>query len=325
MKAIVCEEYGDLDRLVLRDLPDPEAGPGEVLVEIKAAGVNFPDALIVLGQYQAKFGVPFVAGTEFAGIVRAVGAGVDHVAPGDRVLGTCPQCGAYAELVAVPAENVYRLPDGMTFAAGANLLCAHGTAHYALKQLADLKPGETLLVLGAAGGTGSAAVQIGKAMGARVIAAASSEDKLELARRCGADDCIDYSRTSLRDGLKAITGGGVDVVYDPVGGDLFDACTRLMNRHGRLLVVGFASGRIPSFPVNLALVKEYSVVGVFWGSFTRHERRTFLENLDELNRWYRDGVVSVEIEEEVPLARTAEALRRVVDRKVKGKLVVVGG
>jgi NADPH2:quinone reductase len=326
MKAIVCEQFGPIDQLVHRDMPDPEPGPGQVVLSVRAAGLNFADALLVQGLYQARPGFPFVPGAELAGEVLSVGEGVIGLKPGDRVMGMSPVYGAYAERVALPAANLLPVPAWLGFDEAAGLLYGHGTSHHALKQRAALRPGETLLVLGAAGGVGLAAVQIGKAMGARVIAGCSSADKLELARANGAELLIDYSRQDLRTALKELTDGkGVDVVYDPLGGDAFDACTRCMARNGRLLVIGFASGRIPQFPVNLALLKEYSVVGVFWGNFTRNEPAVWAENMRELLEWRREGKVHVEVTERLPLHHAPAALQRLVSRQAKGKLVLVPG
>ncbi|MYM64421.1 NADPH:quinone oxidoreductase family protein [Pseudomaricurvus sp. HS19] len=324
MKAIVCNEFAPLDQLAYMDVPDPEAGANEVVVSVKAAGVNYPDALVVQGLYQAKPPRPFIPGFEFAGDVTAVGAGVQGLPVGARVMGLSPAYGAYAEKIAVPALAVIPIPDDMSYADAANLACAHGTAHHALKQRAQLQSGETLLVLGAAGGTGIAAVQIGKAMGATVIAACSSAEKLAVAKENGADVLINYRDQDLRQALKEATAGkGVDVVYDPVGGEAFDACTRSMARNGRLLVIGFASGKIPTLPVNMTLVKEYSVTGVFWGNFTQHEPAVYADNLKELFQWYLQGQVTVVTDASMPLAEAPTALARLMDRDVKGKLVLI--
>ena len=323
MKAIVCENFASLDQLKYTEVPDPVPKARDLLIDIKAAGINFPDALLVQGLYKAKPPLPFIPGAEFAGEVSALGDDVQGIAVGTRVLGFGTSYGAYAEKIALPADRVIPIPDSMPFTDAANLLCAHGTAHHALKQRAQLKERETLLVLGAAGGTGIAAVQIGKAMGANVIAACSSEDKLAVARENGADELINYQEQDLKSAVKELTKGrGVDVVYDPVGGEAFDACTRVMARNGRLLVIGFASGTIPQFPVNLSLVKEFSVVGVFWGSFTMHEPAVFAENMNELFRWYAEDKIRLVTDAEYPLAKTAEALTQIMQRKVKGKLVI---
>ncbi|WP_317931083.1 NADPH:quinone oxidoreductase family protein [Halioxenophilus sp. WMMB6] len=324
MKAIVCNEFAPIEKLSFADVPEPELNAGEVVVRVRAAGVNYPDALIVQGLYQVKPALPFTPGFEFSGDVEAVGEGVQGVEPGVRVMGMAPAYGAYAEKVAVPGVCVIPIPDAMPYSDAANLACAHGTAHHALKQRAQLKAGETLLVLGAAGGTGVAAVQIGKAMGARVIAACSSKEKLDIAAANGADVLINYKDQDLRSAVKEITGGkGVDVVYDPVGGDAFDACTRTMARNGRILVIGFASGKIPQLPVNLTLVKEYSVIGVFWGNFTQAEPQVYADNLRELFQWYQDGKVHLVTDAELPLNEAPAALTKLMQRDVKGKLVLL--
>jgi NADPH:quinone reductase len=265
--------------------------------------------------------VPFVPGMEIAGRVVAVGAEVKSVKVGDRA-GAMSMLGAYAERAAAPEQAVMKLPDGMPAADACALMCGYGTAHHALKQRGELKAGETLCVLGASGLTGLAAVQIGKAMDARVIAVASTEQKREIAREVGADIVLGYD--NLKDDLKEATGGkGVDVAFDPVGGEAFDALARSMGRGGRLLVIGFASGTIPKFPVNLALVKEFSVVGVFWGNFTRAEPAVYADNMRELIGWYMAGKVKPVIEGQYKLAEAPQVLKRVLGRGASGKLVLV--
>lgn len=319
-KAIVCKEYGALENLVYEDVETPAPKSGEVVIRSQAIGVNFPDGLLVKGLYQMKPPTPFVPGMEVAGSVSAVGRDVTDIKPGDRVAALL-QTGGYTEEVVAPQASVMKLPDGMDEADACALLCAYGTAHHALKQRAVLKAGETLVVLGAAGSTGLAAIQIGKAMGARVVAVASSEEKRRLAEANGADVVLGYD--DLKDSLKQATGGkGADVVFDPVGGDAFDAASRAMARGGRLLVVGFASGRIPQLPVNLALVKEYSVVGVFWGAFTAKEPDVYAENMRELFGWYQAGKVKPQIEGTYPLAEAASILQRVLGRGAVGKIVL---
>lgn len=323
MKAIVCDEFAPVEQLSYREVEDPQPSEGEVRIVIKAIGVNYPDALLVQGEYQARPERPFTPGSEFAGVVEAVSDDVSTFKPGDRVMGLSPNYGAYAEKICCPVNRLQRLPEDMSFEAAAGLTLAHGTAHYALKQRADLQPGEVLLVLGAAGGTGLAAVQLGKAMGAQVIAACSSQDKLDLAKSQGADLLINYQDRNLKDEIKRLTAGkGVDVVYDPVGGQLFDLAARCMAPKGRLLVIGFASGTIPSLPANLALVKEFSMVGVFWGAFTRREPQVFAENMQELFAWYQAGKVSLHQDACLPLKQAPVALRRMLDRQVKGKLLL---
>lgn len=324
MKAIVCDDYGPIDNLRFAEQETPVPGKGQLRVRNHAIGVNFPDGLLVQGLYQARPDTPFVPGCEFAGVVEELGPGTTGFNVGDRVACYTPNCGAWAEQVVLYANCAIRIPDNMPFADAACILCAHGTAHHALRQRAKLQTGETLLVLGAAGGTGLAAVQIGKAMGARVIAACSSAEKLAIAKANGADDLINYNEQDLKTALKELTGGkGVDVVYDPVGGDAFDAATRCMARNGRLLVVGFASGQIPKFPVNLALVKEYAVLGVFWGSFVVHEPKVFASNMVELFNWYEQGKVRLVLDEQLPLADAVPALQKVMNRQVKGKVVLL--
>ena len=321
MKAVIARDFAPLDALEYGDWPEPAAGPLDVVIEAEAIGVNYPDGLLVQGLYQMKPPVPFVPGMEIAGRVVAVGPEVKSVKLGDRAAALSP-LGSYAERIAVPEASVMKLPENMPAADACALMCGHGTAHHALKQRAQLKPGETLCVLGASGLTGLAAVQIGKAMGARVIAVASSDGKRDIARQAGADIVLGYD--NLRDDLKEATGGrGVDVAFDPVGGDAFDALARSMARGGRLLVIGFASGTIPKFPVNQALVKEFSIVGVFWGNFTRAEPRVYADNMRELVGWYMAGKVKPFIEGEYKLAEAADVLKRVFSRGASGKLVLV--
>jgi NADPH:quinone reductase len=320
MKAIVAREYGPLDNLEYADWPEPEAGPGEVVIEAEAIGVNFPDGLLVQGLYQMKPETPFVPGMEMAGSVVAVGDNVKSVKVGDRAaaMGTL---GAYAERMAASEQATMKLPDAMSAADACALMCGYGTAHHALKQRADLKPGETLCVLGASGLTGIAAVQIGKAMGARVIGVASTDEKRKIALDAGCDQVIGYD--NLRDDLKAATeGNGVDVAFDPVGGEVFDALARSMGWGGRLLVIGFASGTIPKLPVNLTLVKGFSVVGVFWGAFTRKEPTVYADNMRELVGWYLGGKVKPVIEGIYKLSDAPQVLKRVLARGATGKIIL---
>ena len=323
MKALVCEQYGPVEDLKYREFPDPVAAPGQVLVRVKAIGVNFPDGLLVEGKYQARPQCPFAPGSEISGEIIALGDGVSEFAPGDRVLALTTSFGAYAEKIALPATAVYPMPASMDFESGAALLAATGTAHHGLRQRGRLQAGETLVVLGAAGGTGIAAVQIGKAIGARVIAVCSSEEKLAFAKSQGADDGINYSAQDLNKAIKALTDGrGADVVYDAVGGDAFDACSRAMAWDGRLLIVGFASGRIPELPVNLTLVKGYSVVGVFWGQFTLNEPQAHAANMRELFQWCEAGKVRPIVDRSYKLADGIEAIKYVTGRNVMGKVVI---
>lgn len=320
MKAIICREFAPLEELEFGEVDRPEPGKGEILIEVEAAGVNYPDGLLVQGLYQLKPEVPFTPGMEVAGTVAALGEGVEGFAVGDRVVGR-GALGGYAEFAVQPARFVFKMPEGMSGAEGCALMVAYGTSHHALKQRAQLKAGETLVVFGAAGATGIAAVQIGKIMGARVIGVASSEEKRRLAQEAGADEVIGYD--NLKDDIKRLTGGkGADVVYDVVGGDAFDAASRFMARNGRLLVIGFAGGEIPKLPVNLTLVKEYAVVGVFWGNFTMYEPDVYSANMDELFDWFAQGKVKPLIEGEYPLADAAEVLGRVLGRGAVGKIVL---
>jgi NADPH2:quinone reductase len=325
MRAVLCKRYGPPSELVVEDVPSPQPGKGQVLVAVHAAGVNFPDTLIIQGKYQFKPEPPFSPGGEVAGIVREVGPGVTGIAAGDRVI-AATTWGGYAEEVVAEAKRIIPMPEGMDFDTAATFVLTYGTSHHALKDRAALQPGETLLVLGAAGGVGLAAVELGKAMGARVIAAASSDDKLATCREHGADETINYASEDLRERLKALTDGrGVDVVYDPVGGDLSEPALRSMAWNGRFLVVGFAAGSIPSIPLNLALLKGCSIVGVFWGAFTRNEPRRNEANLQELLAWFKAGKVKPYISARYPLERAADALRDVMERKVKGKVVLTTG
>jgi NADPH2:quinone reductase len=320
MKAIVARDFGPLERLEYTDWPDPRPAADEVVIEAEAIGMNFPDGLLVQGLYQLKPEVPFVPGMEMAGKIVAVGENVKSLKVGDRAA-AIGSLGAYAERMAAPERTVMKLPSGMPAADACALMCGYGTAHHALKQRANLRAGETLCVLGASGLTGIAAIQIGKAMGARVIGVASTDEKRKIASGAGADEVIGYD--NLRDELKALTGGqGVDVAFDPVGGDVFDALARSMGWGGRLLVIGFASGTIPKLPVNLTLVKGFSVVGVFWGAFTGKEPDVYADNMRELIGWYMAGKVKPVIEGTYKLADAAEALKRILGRGASGKLVL---
>jgi NADPH2:quinone reductase len=321
MKAIVAREFAALDKLEYADWPEPVAGPREVVVEAETIGVNYPDGLLVQGLYQLRPEPPFVPGMEVAGHVVAVGDKVSRVKVGDRVA-ALGMYGLYAEKVAVDERRVMKVPKDMPGADACALLCGYSTAHYALKQRAHLKPGETLCVLGASGLTGTAAIQVGKAMGARVIAVASSDEKRKVAADAGADIVLPYE--NLKEALKQATDGkGVDVAFDPIGGEMFDALARAMAWEGRLLVIGFASGTIPKLPVNLTLVKNFSVVGVFWGAFIEREPHVYAANMEELLGWYADGKVRPVIEGTYRLSEAAQVLQRVLGRQSTGKLVMV--
>lgn len=323
MKAIVARDFAPLAALEHADWPEPEADGANVVIAAEAIGVNYPDALLVQGLYQVKPPTPFVPGMEVAGRVVAVGPRATRLAIGDRV-GAVTMIGSYAERVSVPERDAFRLPDSLPADEACALMCAYGTAQHALRQRAGLRAGETLAVTGAAGSTGIAAIQIGKAIGARVIAVASTEEKRALAIAAGADLALAYE--GLREGLKEATAGrGVDVAFDPVGGDRFDALARSMAWGGRLLVVGFASGTIPQFPVNLALVKGFSVVGVFWGSFTQREPAAHAANVAELLAWHEAGQVRPVIEGRYRLADAASVLARIMARGATGKIILVPG
>lgn len=323
MKALVCEAFGPIEQLTYREVPDPVPGPGEAVIDVKAIGINFADALVIEGRYQVKPSVPFIPGTEIGGDIKALGADIENLKIGDPVFGYNDAFGAFAENILMPVSSTNSLPDFMSYEEGAALLAATGTAHHALRQRGRLQPGETLVVLGAAGGTGTAAVQIGKAIGAHVIAVCSSDEKIAFAESQGADDCINYTREDLRQAIKDRTDGrGADVVYDTVGGDAFDACSRAMAWDGRLLVVGFASGRIPQLPVNLPLVKGYSLIGVFWGTFTQAQPQDHAANMRELFAWIESGKVRPVIDTVFPLSDGVAALRRVAGRNATGKVVM---
>ena len=322
MKAVLCKQYGPPESLVIEELPAPRPGPGEVVVAVKAASVNFPDVLIIQNKYQFKPPLPFSPGSELAGVVKEVGAGVSSVRPGDRVIAFTTY-GAFAEEVKTEAARLLPLPEKMDFVTGAAFLLTYATSDHALRDRGALKAGETLLVLGAAGGVGLAAIEIGKALGARVIACASSEDKLAVCREHGADATINYAAEDLRERVKALTEGrGVDVVYDAVGGAYTEPAFRSLAWRGRLLVVGFAAGEIPKLPLNLALLKGAAVVGVFWGDFARREPKAFAESVRQLARWYGEGRLRPHVSQTLPLERAAEAIQLLASRKAKGKVVL---
>jgi NADPH:quinone reductase len=322
MKAVLCKAYGPPESLVVEEVVSPEPGPGEVIVSVKAASVNFPDVLIIQNKYQFKPQLPFSPGSEVAGVVKTIGEGVTTVKPGDRVMAFTTY-GAFAEEVKTEATRLLPLPPAMDFTHAAAFGLTYATSDFALRDRGQLASGETLLVLGAAGGVGLAAIEIGKALGARVIAAASTDDKLAVCREHGADDTINYAADDLRDRVKAITGGGgVDVVYDPVGGAYTEPALRSLAWRGRLLVVGFAAGEIPKIPLNLTLLKGCSIVGVFWGEFTRREPQRFAESMQQLGRWYADGKLKPHVSQTYPLERAADALTAMANRQVKGKVVL---
>ena len=322
MKAILCKAFGAPSSLVLEEVESPKPKEKEVLVTLKACGVNFPDTLIIQGLYQFKPALPFTPGSDIAGIVKEVGEGVKHLKVGDEVFGFVMN-GGFAEEVIVPSNACFLKPKDMDFPVAASFMMAYGTSYHALKDRAQLKAGETLLVLGASGGVGLAAVELGKLMGAKVIAAASSDDKLALCKEYGADATINYATEDLKTRIKELTEGkGVDVVYDPVGGTYSEAALRSMAWEGRFLVVGFAAGDIPKIPLNLTLLKGCSIVGVFWGSFVMKTPKKNMQNTIELMQWYSEKKLKPHIHGVYPLANTPQALEEMMNRRVKGKIVI---
>lgn len=325
MQAIVCRAYGPPSSLELAELPAPVPDAGQVLVRVRACAINFPDVLVIQGKYQFQPPMPFAPGTDVAGTVAAVGLGVTGVAVGDRVFGfTGAAMGGLAELALCDAALIGSIPDGVDFPVAAAFQMTYATAYHALQDRARVQQGETVLVLGAAGGTGLAAVELAKRLGARVIAAASSDGKLEVCRERGADATLNYATTTLRDGLKALAPGGVDVVFDPVGGELAEPALRSVAWNGRYLVVGFASGDIPRLPQNLPLLKGCAIVGVFLGGFMQHEPARSLANLRQLAAWLADGSLRPRVDRTYPLADAPRALEDLLARRVMGKAVVVG-
>ena len=323
MKAVLCKEWGPADRLVIEDLPARSPGPGEVRVRVRAAGVNFPDVLIIQKKYQVQPPLPFTPGSEAAGEVLEVGEGVTHVRPGDRVMAYAG-VGCFAEEVVARADAVLPIPDAMSFDTAAAFTLTYGTSWHAIRDRAALQPGETMLVLGAAGGVGLAAIEIGKAIGARVIAAASTPEKLAICREHGADATIAYESEDLREAIKRETGGrGPDVIYDPVGGRFTEPAFRSIAWRGRYLVIGFAAGQIPSLPLNLALLKGASIVGVFWGDFTRREPARHLEGMREMFGWLQSGTLRPHVSARYPLEAVSQALEDMAGRKVTGKILIV--
>jgi NADPH2:quinone reductase len=322
MKAILCTRAGTPDDLELADIPDPAAGPGEAVVRVEAAALNFFDTLIIAGKYQYKPAFPFSPAAEFAGVVESVAPDVTTVKPGDRVMGY-GRWGAARERIAIPAGKLVPVAAGLDLDRAAGLSVTYGTSYYALKDRADLKRGETLAVLGASGGVGLAAVELGKAMGARVIACASSDDKLTFARQHGADVTVNYASEDLRDALKRHGGEhGIDVIYDPVGGAYAEAALRAIAWQGRFLVIGFAAGDIPKLPLNLVLLKGCDIRGVFWGSWTEREPAEHRANMTQIVRWCAEGKLSGHVHATYPLAQAAQALKDIADRKVMGKVVL---
>ena len=323
MKAVVCTDFKGPDGLKVAEVEQPAPRAGQLLIDVMACAVNFPDLLMTRNQYQFKPDLPFIAGSEVAGVVRGVGEGVEGFAAGDRVAGSSVLTGGLAEQAVLRADTVHVIPDGVGFAEAAGILYAYGTSYYALRDRADLRPGETLLVLGAAGAVGLSAVEIGRAMGARVIAAASSEEKLALCRKHGAHETINYEIDDLKARTRELTDGqGADVVVDPVGGRYSEPALRSTAWGGRYLVIGFAAGDIPKVPLNLVLLRGCSIVGVFWGSFVQRDPEDHRRYVAELRDWWRQGLLRPYVSETYPLERAADALRDLDGRRAVGKLVV---
>ncbi|WP_150909974.1 NADPH:quinone oxidoreductase family protein [Marinobacter halotolerans] len=326
MRAILCKEYGPAGKLVIEDIPSPEVKGRGVKVKVKAAGLNFPDTLIIEGKYQLKPTMPFSPGGEMSGEVIEVGEKVTRFKPGDRVAGLTGY-GAFAEEVIVPEQNILPIPDAMSDEKAAAFSMVYGTSYYALKQRANIQPGETLLVLGASGGVGLATIELGKAMGAKVIAAASTAEKLAVAKEAGADELINYSEEPLKEAVKKLTNSkGVDVIYDPVGGEFTEQALRAMAWNGRHLIIGFAAGDIPQIPANLTLLKGCSVVGVFWGSFTQREPENSAKNMMELLQMFAEGKIDPKISQVFEFEEYEKALGALTGRTATGKIVLkVGG
>ena len=323
MRAVLCKAYGLPDQLVLEEVASPQAGRGQVVITVQACGVNFPDVLIIQGKYQFKPEMPFSPGSEVAGVIKQVGEGVRGFKEGDKVI-ALTSWGGFATEVVVDASRLSPMPDSMDFTTASAFMLTYATSHYALKDRAKLRAGETLLVLGAAGGVGLAAVELGKVMGARVIAAASTDEKLAVCKQHGADELINYSKEDLRERIKSLTdGNGVDVVYDPVGGSYSEAALRSTAWEGRFLVIGFAAGDIPRIPLNLTLLKGCSIVGVFWGSFTARDPRRHQEHMQELVTWFAEGKLKLHISATYPLSQAAQALNALMKRQVEGKIVIL--
>jgi NADPH2:quinone reductase len=322
VRALVCNEYGPPESLTIEEMDDPVAGEGEVLIEVAAAGINFPDVLSIAGKYQVKTPTPFVPGNEAAGTISAVGEGVSRLSVGDKVI-IATRGAAFAEKCISHEQTTTLLPEGLDFEQGAGFSVTYGTSYHALKQSANLQPGETILVLGAAGGVGITAVEIAKAMGARVIAAASSDEKLEFAKSAGADELINYSQVPLKEKVKELTdGNGADVVYDPVGGELADQAFRATAWHGRYLVIGFASGDIPKFAANIALLKEASIIGVWWGTWAARNPAMQTQNLEELAALIADGKLNPRVTESYALDDYVDAFSAITERRARGKVIL---
>lgn len=323
MKAIRCNNWGLPETLTIEEMPSPVPKYGQVAIDVKAAGVNFPDVLVIQNKYQFKPDLPFTPGSELSGVVYALGDGVNNIKDGDRVIAFIPN-GAFAQQIVVPANAVMSMPEEMDFDTAAAITLTYGTSHHAIVDRAQLKAGETILVLGAAGGVGLAAIEIGKALGARVIAAASSDEKLEICKMHGADATINYTKENLREAIKKTTGDkGPDVIYDPVGGIYTETAFRSIAWRGRYLVVGFANGEIPKIPLNIALLKGASLIGVFWGEFTKREPQASMQAFRELMHWWAEGKIKPHVSGHYPLKDTATALNDLATRKATGKIVII--
>jgi len=325
MRAVLCKEWSGPDRLVVEDLPSPPMRPGAVRLAVAAAGINFGDLLLVAGQYQDKPAFPFTPGMEVAGTITEIGPGVGNIKVGDRVM-ALTGIGGYAEEIVVDAPRVVPIPATMDLVTAAGFPVAYGTSHGALEWRAHLRPGEWLLVFGAAGGVGLTAVEIGKAMGAKVIACAGGPEKLGIAQQHGADHLIDYSHEDIRERVKQITGGrGADVIYDPVGGDAFDAGLRSVAWEGRVIIIGFASGRIPQAPANIALVKNIDIIGFFWGSYQTRKPELIRQSYAQLFRWFEEGKLKPHVSDQLDLQEVAQAMKLLSQRKSSGKVVLTAG
>lgn len=322
MKAIICNQFGLPNTLEFKEVTAPKPNKGELLISVKACSVNFPDTLIIQGKYQFKPEFPFSPGSDIAGIVEEVGEGVNHLSIGDEIVGFVPY-GGFAEKVVVKARDCFLKPQGMSMVNASAFLLAYGTSYHALKDRANLRQGETVLILGASGGVGLTALELAKLMGAKVIAAASSQEKLDLCKKYGADEVINYNIENLKERVKELTKGkGVDVIYDPVGGHFSELALRAIAWNGRHLVIGFANGEIPKIPINLTLLKGASIVGVFWGAFTQKQPKDSLENIKELLLWFAKGKVKQHIHKTYSLKDTPLALEDMMSRKTKGKIVI---
>ncbi|MDA8692453.1 NADPH:quinone oxidoreductase family protein [Saprospiraceae bacterium] len=325
MKAIVCEKLGMPEDLILKDIPERNPNPDEIAIQVKACAVNFPDTLIIQGKYQIKPELPFSPGSDISGIVTKVGSEISKFKVGDEIFGVLPY-GGFSEEVVTKPKNIFPKPKGMSFPIAASFLYAYGTSLHAIKDRAQLQSGETIVIMGAAGGVGLAAVDIAHKMGARVIACASTQEKLDVCKEYGATDFINYTTEDLKNRIKELTDGkGADVVYDPVGGDYSEQALRGLAWKGRYLVVGFASGEIPKIPLNLALLKGCQIVGVFWGRFIKEEPSNSLNNSLQIMQWYNDGEIKPHIHKLFALSEVPLALREMMDRKVKGKVIIEVG